>query len=672
MRLFWQVYLASLAFVLFSMALLTSVVSYRDSQYSLSALRSEQRLIAVTAASQVAAGYHENSWPFGMLWAISREPQFAFWEIVDSEGKSVLSDGSLGATFAGSNVHLAKPRWSVATGTSTVDLEQWVVPLPLGGSSNPWLFRLGFRTTAVRLHVWDTIRTNVLVALAIALLLIFVSFAFTHRLLRPLRSLALAAAELERGNLDLTLPPAKADEFGQLMRAFGSMVASIRQRDDAIRSHVETLRSTHDDLEIREARLRAVIDHAVDGIISANERGVVEVFNPSAERIFGYGPEELIGGQLDPLLAEGYSIDAEGGIVESQGKKSIRLGRAAEIYARRKDGTIFPLQIALSEVYVGQARRMRTAIVRDISERKRAEAERKEMDVRLLQASRQAGMVEVATSVLHNVGNVLNSVNVSATVLAEGLRGSKVEGLARASALMKTHAADLGSFVTADPAGKLLPAYLTELARVLEAERAAAMKELSSLLSNIEHIKAVVTQQQTYARVAADVVEDVALAGLCDDALRILGADLAAYGIEIVRTYAPLPVVRADRNKLLQIVVNLVSNAKHALAANDAMAPRLLIETARDEGEMQRIRIVDNGIGIAPENLLKIFNYGFTTKKGGHGFGLHSSALAAGQMGGGLSAESAGTGRGAVFVLRIPSRPHEESRAPENRYEHAS
>ena len=145
-------------------------------------------------------------------------------------------------------------------------------------------------------------------------------------------------------------------------------------------------------------------------------------------------------------------------------------------------------------------------ITKNISELKEAERRIAEVHQQLIEASRMAGMAEIATNVLHNVGNVLNSVNVSAGLVSTQLRTSKLKGLARAIGLMDEHPHDLGDFITHDARGKLLPGYLRELARTLEGEHEAMAKELDVLGKSIDHIKEVVATQQSYAS-ASHVVE---------------------------------------------------------------------------------------------------------------------------------------------------------------------
>ena len=266
-------------------------------------------------------------------------------------------------------------------------------------------------------------------------------------------------------------------------------------------------------------------------------------------------------------------------------------------------------------------------------------------------------MAEVATNVLHNVGNVLNSVNVSAGLLTEKMRSSKAPNLARAVALMGEHKDDLGAFLTEDERGSRLPGYLVNLGEHLAREQADTLNELGSLSENVEHIKAIVATQQGYAKVAP--LEPVSLSDLVEDALRLNAAALSRHEVQVVRELVDLPPIVVDRHKVLQILVNLVQNAKQALDEANARDRRLTVRITRAANERVRIEISDNGIGIQEQHLTKIFAYGFSTKKDGHGFGLHGSALAAKEMGGSLRSHSDGPGQGATFALDLPLKTAE-------------
>ncbi|MGC4031133.1 MAG: ATP-binding protein [Tepidisphaeraceae bacterium] len=292
----------------------------------------------------------------------------------------------------------------------------------------------------------------------------------------------------------------------------------------------------------------------------------------------------------------------------------------------------------------------------------KAESELRAAQDQLVSASRQAGMAEVATGVLHNVGNVLTSVNVSVHQIKDTVQASPVNKLTRAAEMIDAHESDLGSYLTADPRGKFIPGYVSELAKMLGQENAAMLAEIENLARGVEHIKQVVQFQQNYAK-PSTVFEIMNPAELLEDALRLNLIALDRHGVTIERDVADIGPVKIDKHKTLQILVNLISNAKNAMCDLNGNKERRLalrvhaIET--DAGRRLRISVQDNGMGIAPENLSRIFAHGFTTRKDGHGFGLHSAANSAREMGGTLEVDSAGPGQGATFTLEIPLQMNE-------------
>jgi signal transduction histidine kinase len=261
-------------------------------------------------------------------------------------------------------------------------------------------------------------------------------------------------------------------------------------------------------------------------------------------------------------------------------------------------------------------------------------------------------MAEVATGVLHNVGNVLNSVNVSCTLLIEQISQSRAENVSKVADLLAEQEDDLAVFFGENPRGRQVPAYLASLAAALKEERRAMLYESESLRERIDHIKEVVSMQQSYGRVSG-VKETLRPALLMEDALKLNVDALARHGIEIVKQYEMVPSITVDKNKVLQILLNLIANAKYACMENlgeKTVTLRILSNGA----DRIRMQVSDNGKGIPPENLDRIFQHGFTTRKSGHGFGLHSGALAARDLDGSLNAYSQGPGLGATFTLELP------------------
>jgi PAS domain S-box-containing protein len=291
-------------------------------------------------------------------------------------------------------------------------------------------------------------------------------------------------------------------------------------------------------------------------------------------------------------------------------------------------------------------------ISKDITVIKEAEAKLEQMHKQLLDASLRAGMAEIATSVLHNVGNVLNSVNVSSSLIADTVRNSKVANMAKAVALIQAHENDVGDFLTNDPKGKQLIGYLANLAKHLAEEQAEILRESSSLVGNVVHIKEIVAMQQNYAK-SSGVVEWVKVPELVEDAIRMNSGAMNRHNVDLTREFEAVPDISVEKHKVLQILINVLRNAKYACDDSGRSEKKITVRVTGREGWVQ-IAIIDNGIGIPPENLTRIFNHGFTTRKEGHGFGVHSGANAAREMGGSLTAVSEGTGHGATFILELP------------------
>jgi signal transduction histidine kinase len=273
---------------------------------------------------------------------------------------------------------------------------------------------------------------------------------------------------------------------------------------------------------------------------------------------------------------------------------------------------------------------------------------------KLVSTARQAGMAEVATNVLHNVGNSLNSVNVSANLIKRTVRESKSEALSHLVQLFDEHANDLAQFLSADPKGKLVPRYLSELEKTLAQERSQALGDLARLANSVEHIIEIVAMQQSYAGYSANIVEPVRVQDLIDDALRMNAESFLRSDVEVTQEIAHLAPLPLDKHRMLLVMVNLLKNATQAMAANGSRPSVIKVKADLVNDAILRVQVSDTGEGIAPENLTRIFSHGFTTRAEGHGFGLHSCALAAMEMGGKLTAHSDGVGCGAIFRLEIP------------------
>ncbi|PTL85287.1 ATP-binding protein [Vitiosangium sp. GDMCC 1.1324] len=427
----------------------------------------------------------------------------------------------------------------------------------------------------------------------------------------------------------------------------------ISARDEA-QAMVEQMLRT---LRESEGQLVSLIESTDDVVISLDSEGRVVTANDAARQLF----LRVVGRELRKgAFAFGEFPPEErarwlGFMVRALGGERVK----QELILPTREWTL-TVELTVSPVR-GEGERVvgTTLFGRDITARKAAEARLSEMHRNLLDVSRQAGMAEIATGVLHNVGNALNSVNVSAGLVTERLHRLHVSGMSQAMELLDAHAGDLGHFLTQDARGQQVPVYLKALARRLTQERDEVLAEVRTLCQCVDHIKAVVCMQQQHAR-ASGVVELLPVPELLDDALRLHALSFERVGIQVRREYAPVQPVWVDRHKLLQILLNLVSNARHALLESERADKQLTLRVGWAAGGKLRIEVVDNGVGVAPENLPRLFTQGFTTKRDGHGFGLHISALAAGEMRGALSCTSAGRGQGATFTLVLPTEPSAE------------
>ncbi|HVM50142.1 MAG TPA: PAS domain-containing protein [Candidatus Acidoferrum sp.] len=433
----------------------------------------------------------------------------------------------------------------------------------------------------------------------------------------------------------------RGDEVGRLAESFNEMLGRIQSQDAA--------------LSLSQKKMEALIN-SIDGIVwerSADNLRFTFI-SRQCETILGYSPETWLAQpnfwseRLDPqdaakALRNCQELTAKGHPYTCEYRMIAADGRTVWI---RESGTVLAGD--------GHAAAVR-GILLDITRQKKDAEELDKLNRKLMDTSRQAGMAEVATGVLHNVGNVLNSVSVAATVVGDRLRHSKLDNLRRATSLLREQDGHLAEFLTSDPKGKVLPAYLCTVTDQLAEEQKKLLTRTDTMGQHIEHMKEIVAMQQSYAKVSG-AYERTAAPALVEDALRINLAAFDRHRIEVVREFDPnLPDVCVDRHKVLQILINVFRNAKYAMAGLEGAGKRLTIRVGKGSPGKVNIRVQDNGIGIPAENLTRIFNHGFTTKRDGHGFGLHSGANAAREMGGSLTARSDGPGKGAEFILELPT-----------------
>lgn len=447
-------------------------------------------------------------------------------------------------------------------------------------------------------------------------------------------------------------------------------------------------------------RVKAALDTLAEGVVMLDLDGIIVLANASFARRVGCETESLVGHSLSSLSWDATAEQdlpwlrvLKSNAPQTEKKMTCMLPRgeakrfvvhAAAIRGDRGElrgcmasfSDVTELELANDQLRtaIGELEASKTQAIRqnrelevtnttlqnEIHERQKVQAERELLSKKLIETSRRVGMADVASTVLHNVGNVLNSINVSVEVVGKTLRQSSVHDVALLAAMLRDHSGDLATFLTHDPKGKQIPSYLTMVAEAVMQNSSVVEHELGALGKNIDHIRQVVTRQVDIARPGDVVLEPVLYADVFDQALGINRAALEKAGITVVQEYAQLPVGMTDQHQVLQILVNLVTNAKNAMveSTSDTHTHRLLLRLgpAVDRPGYVRFEVIDTGVGIAAANIPRLFTQGFTTRKDGHGIGLHSASLAARNLGGSLRAASAGEGRGATFTLDLPSQ----------------
>lgn len=300
-----------------------------------------------------------------------------------------------------------------------------------------------------------------------------------------------------------------------------------------------------------------------------------------------------------------------------------------------------------------------SGIAMDITKKKHNEQKIDELNRKILQYARKSGRADVATSMLHNVGNILNTINVSSNILKEIISSQNFVDFFNVCSMLSDNIENIEKFLLLDDKGKLIPNYLAVLSAALVKSYNIACSEIENINIGVEHVRDILTTQHAFSKVT-NVNEPVQLKYVIEQILKIFSEQLSSHAINVVEKYEDVPMVSLDRIKLEQILANLIKNAEESIVSNTnpsgAREITVTLKKSTSSKNMLSIEIKDNGGGISNENLTNIFAYGYTTKNSGQGIGLHNSALAASEMGGALSVSSDGAGCGALFILELPIR----------------
>jgi two-component system sensor kinase FixL len=358
-------------------------------------------------------------------------------------------------------------------------------------------------------------------------------------------------------------------------------------------------------------RFRAVIDNAHDAIITINAKGEIETFNQAAERIFGYRPDEVLGRNVNVLMPQPYH-DSHDRYIHNYVTTGVAriIGTGREVEAKRKDGVVFPIDLSVGEMKVGDHRGF-IGVIRDLTARHAAERRVQELTTELVHISRLSEMGQLASSLAHELNQPLTAV----ANYSEAARQ------------------------TLDNAGIAVPPRVTEFLEKAAAQAERAGQIMRRLRGFVE--KGTVERS---TEILSRVVEEAS-------ALATTGARVD--GIHVILDLATqMPTIEIDKVQIQQVVVNLVRNAIEVLRESPMRI--LKIQTAPAGDGYQEVIIADTGPGISADIAEQLFRPFVTTKKDGMGIGLSISRSIVEGHGGKLWFEPNPDG-GTIFRFTLPA-----------------
>lgn len=463
--------------------------------------------------------------------------------------------------------------------------------------------------------------TNLSAVLVIFLLVLIINMLLANYVLKNLDKFTFSMKRMVKGNFDIYIDIKGKSEFAMLATSFNQISKELANTKRSIESIINTMPNM---LLVTDANL------------------IIQRVNDRTCKELDFIRKEIIGKSLtDFLQDETFSND-----LYNFPHRSV-ISRKTSLQAKHKR---IPVLFSSSQMFLSdQPNYCLVHIAQDIGQLKKMEDE-------LMNTARQAGMADIATSILHNIGNILNSVKTSIAVVEEKVQTNPMEDLSKIVNLIEQHQGNLENFIFVDPKGKTILKYLLTLSEVSINQKKFMAKEIDLLKKHIEHITNIITTQQKMST-SPGLKEITDISELIEDAINLNQTTIKQHNIEVIREFKTINTVIIDRIKLMQVVVNIIKNAFDALSISDTPQKSLKTTIAEKDELNFIIEIRDNGIGILAENLIKIFTHGFTTKKTGHGFGLHSCALAVKEMHGTINVSSEGLGKGTVFTIILPYSP---------------
>jgi signal transduction histidine kinase/HAMP domain-containing protein len=585
-------------------------------------------------------------------------------------------------------------------------------PFDYSGLEWGWI-HIGLSLETYDASVQRNLSTTLIIALVCIALSLLVSALYAQRLMQPVRVLHTAMEQVSEGNLNTRADLKNKDEIGELAEAFNGMTAAILTRNralecigdsaqqlvlancwqDVVGNVLQSLglalggccvyvlrrdpQQIHFACELECAwqapelpsstipwrmvdwttgvpsdAVNTLEQHEIFSTLRGRMLRVEDPLTPETARMLRMAPVVVGDALWGALCLETRHVVTNREGIELESLRAVAHMLGAAILRRQAQEALLDANNMLERRVMERTQELNEQVLQKEAARQQLE----EVQQSMVDLSRRAGMAEVATGVLHNVGNVLNSLNVAATVVCDRVQQSKLERLDSVTKMLVEHQGQLDEYVRSDSKGMHVLPYLSKLSGFLLEEREQILKELTNMSRHVGHIKEIVAAQQNYATTAG-FVQSLEIKKVVQDALSLSHEGMERHGIGVMADVPDDMVIFTDKHKVLQIILNLLQNAKDALKQSTSKHKQI---TVRAEGvDENRIRIVvlDNGVGMSEELIGKLFRHGFTTKPEGHGFGLHSGANAARELGGSLAGWSAGPGNGSAFTLELPVHP---------------
>lgn len=291
-------------------------------------------------------------------------------------------------------------------------------------------------------------------------------------------------------------------------------------------------------------------------------------------------------------------------------------------------------------------------ISKDITIYKKSQLELEKAQEKLIDLSRHIGRSEIASSILHNIGNVLNSINLSSTTIEENLKESTLPIVGKISEALDKPPQELSDFLIKDSKGNQIPALLNRVFDSLQAERSQIQEEAINLNKCLDHVNTIIAAQQQITR-SETLDTPTSINEIIDTAISVNMAGIQRHSGKVFKNIPENLTLVLDKHRLLQVLINLISNGKYSADSVSVKDPTIWIDAKFQAGQLI-IEVKDNGIGISKESIDRIFEYGYTERKEGNGIGLHSSVIAIEEMKGTLTVHSDGPNKGATFTVAIP------------------